>query len=113
MAGLYGLAPPPNGVAGWTVHMAHGAIFGVLFAAVLGAPRLESAADSLSLSIGAGVAFGVAVWVVAAALLMPVWLSAVGFPSPPPFPNFAAPSLLWHVVFGAVLGGAFPYLSDI
>jgi hypothetical protein len=38
---------------------------------------------------------------------MPLWLRAVGFPQVPPFPNFAVPSLLWHVVYGAVLGVAY------
>jgi hypothetical protein len=113
IAGLYGLAPPPNGVAGWVAHMSHGAIFGVIFAGVLSAPQLRGATDSLPTSLGIGLAYGIAIWVVAAALLMPVWLRAVGFPSPPPFPNFAVPSLLWHAVFGAVLGAAFPFLADL
>lgn len=43
---------------------------------------------------------------------MPVWLPAVGSPANPPFPNFAAPSLLWHVVYGLVLGGVYAVLDD-
>ena len=42
-----------------------------------------------------------------AALVMPLWLPAVGSPASPPFPNFAVPSLLWHVVYGVVLGGVY------
>ena len=42
-----------------------------------------------------------------AALVMPVWLGAVGSPASPPLPNFAPPSLLWHVVYGLVLGGIY------
>jgi len=52
---LYGLS---GGVAGWVVHLSHGAVLGV------------------------------------------------GFPGAPPFPNFAPPSLLWHAVYGGVLGVA-------
>jgi hypothetical protein len=111
--GLYGLTPPPNGVLGWVVHLSHGAIFGVIFAAVMTAPSVSSYADDLVPSLGIGVAYGVVIWVVAAALLMPIWLGLVGFPSPPPFPNFALPSLLWHAVFGAVLGGAYPFVRSL
>ncbi|PSP48965.1 histidine kinase [Halobacteriales archaeon QH_1_68_42] len=39
--------------------------------------------------------------------VMPLWLSAVGSPASPPFPNFAVPSLLWHVVYGVFLGGVY------
>jgi hypothetical protein len=111
--GLYTLTPPANGVAGWVVHLSHSAIFGVIFAAVMTAPAVESYADDLLPALGIGVAYGVVIWVVAAALLMPVWLGAVGFPSPPPFPNFAVPSLLWHVVFGGVLGAAYPFVRSL
>jgi uncharacterized membrane protein YdcZ (DUF606 family) len=54
--------------------------------------------------VGAGLVWGVVAWVVGAALVMPVWLSAVGFPTAPPTPNFAIPSLAWHLVYGGVLG---------
>ncbi len=107
---LYGLAPPPNGVAGWIVHMSHGAIFGLVYAAVARAGALGDLRGSVARSAGVGLAYGVCLWVGAAAILMPVWLSAVGFPNAPPLPNFAVPSLLWHAVFGLVLGGAFPRL---
>lgn len=39
---------------------------------------------------------------------MPVWLQTVGFASAPSFPNFAPPSLFWHVLFGLVLGVVYP-----
>ena len=107
--GLYTLAPPPNPAVGIFVHLSHGAVFGVVFAALATVVDL----GDLARSVGAGIGYGVVVWVVAAALLMPLWLSAVGFPNAPPFPNFAVPSLLWHAVFGAVLGAVFPYVRDL
>jgi hypothetical protein len=113
MASLYTLAPPPNGAAGFTVHMAHGAVFGVVFAAILAAPAVRENVSGLLPTVGLGVAYGVVIWVVAAALLMPLWLRAVGSPAQPPFPNFAVPSLLWHVVFGAVLGAVFPFVDEL
>lgn len=95
---LYGLS---GGVAGWTIHLAHGAVLGVAFAALAG---VTTDGHSTGTTVGLGVLWGVVTWVALAALVMPVWLSAVGFPAAPPFPNFAVPSLLWHVVYGGVLG---------
>jgi hypothetical protein len=105
---LYTLAPPANPVAGIAVHLAHGAVLGVVFAGVAGA--LD--ADGTGTLAGLGVGWGIATWVVLAALLMPAWLSAVGPPASPPLPNFAPPSLLWHVVYGGVLGVVYAGLEE-
>ena len=98
MPALYGLS---GGVAGWVVHLSHGAVLGVTFAAIVQAAGSDRSAGAI---VGLGLFWGVVTWVGLAALVMPVWLSAVGFPMAPPFPNFAPPSLLWHVVYGGVLG---------
>jgi hypothetical protein len=98
--GLYTLAPPPNAAAGIFVHLSHGAVLGVTFLAALNAVGVGDPRRV----VAAGVGYGVLTWIVLAALVMPVWLGAVGFPNAPPFPNFAVPSLLWHLVYGVVLG---------
>jgi hypothetical protein len=108
MPSLYGLAPPPTLGLGMVVHVSHGAVLGVAFAALVGVGGVETARGRVTL----GVAWGVATWVVLAALLMPLWLSAVGSPASPPFPNFAVPSLLWHVVYGGVLGAVYVATAD-
>jgi hypothetical protein len=105
---LYGLAPPPNPGLGMVVHVSHGAVLGVVFAALAGALDVDEPARL----VGLGAAWGVVTWIGLAALLMPVWLSVVGSPASPPFPNFAPPSLLWHVVYGAVLGGVYAATAD-
>lgn len=105
---LYTLAPPAAPGLGLAIHVAHGAVLGVVFAAGLEALDVR---DSLP-TVAAGVGYGVLTWVVLAAVLMPIWLGAVGSPANPPLPNFAPPSLLWHAVYGAVLGGAFVGLRD-
>jgi len=105
---LYTLAPPPNPATGLFVHISHSAVLGVVFAGIASALEVE---DTGRLA-GLGVGWGVATWAVLAALVMPVWLSAVGSPASPPFPNFAPPSLLWHVVYGAVLGGVYAVTAD-
>jgi len=103
---LYGLS---GGPAGFTIHMAHGAVLGVGLAAVFAVrPDLGGSAGR---SIGVGLVYGIVVWVVLAALLMPVWLSAVGSPASPPFPNFNPVSLVWHLIYGGVAGAVLPSLD--
>lgn len=105
---LYTLAPPPNPVVGMVVHLFHGAVLGVIFAGIVRAISFESTGRI----VGLGVVWGCVTWVALAGLLMPTWLAAVGSPASPPFPNFAPPSLLWHVVYGVVLGGVFIATED-
>jgi hypothetical protein len=105
---LYTLAPPANVPLGVVVHLVHGAMLGIAFVGISRVLDVESARALL----GLGVAWGVVTWVGLAALLMPVWLGAVGSPASPPFPNFAPPSLLWHVVYGLVLGGVFAVVRE-
>jgi len=105
---LYTLAPPANVGAGLFVHISHGAVLGVTFAGLVGAFDL----DSTGTQVGTGIGWGVVTWVVLAALVMPVWLGVVGSPASPPLPNFAPPSLLWHAVYGAVLGGVYTAIDD-
>lgn len=95
---LYGLTPPPNIGFGFIVHLSHGAVLGVLYAGIIAASDIQTRTRR----IAAGVAWGVATWVGLAAIVMPVWLSVIGSPANPPFPNFAPPSLLWHFLYGVI-----------
>jgi uncharacterized membrane protein YagU involved in acid resistance len=104
MYGLEGLA------AGWAAHLFHSVVLGVVFAVVASGLGY---ADSVGRSAGLGVAYGVVLWVLLAALVMPIWLGAVGSPANPPFPNFNPQSLVGHVVYGLVLGVVFPYVRDV
>ncbi|RZH66458.1 DUF6789 family protein [Natrinema altunense] len=105
---LYFLAPPATVPVGMAVHVFHGAVLGLAFAGLAGVLGVESTGRV----VGLGLVWGVVIWVVLAGLLMPVWLSAVGSPASPPVPNFAPPSLLWHAVYGLVLGGVYGVLRD-
>ncbi|ELY75047.1 DUF6789 family protein [Natrinema pallidum] len=104
---LYFLAPPATVPVGMAVHVFHGAVLGLAFAGLAGVLGFES----MGKVVGLGLVWGVVIWVALAGLLMPVWLSAVGSPASPPFPNFAPPSLLWHAVYGLVLGGVYGVLE--
>ena len=104
MYGLEGLA------AGWVAHLFHSVVLGVVFGAVAGTLGFD---DSVSRSAGLGVAYGVVLWVLLAALVMPIWLGAVGSPANPPLPNFNPQSLVGHVVYGLVVGAVFPYVRGL
>ncbi|MFC7157631.1 histidine kinase [Halomarina halobia] len=103
--GLNGLA------AGWGVHLVNSAIFGLVFAAIVASPPVRQYTGSLGRTTAVGVAYGVVIWIVAAGIVMPIWLQAVGFPMAPPLPNFNPMSLVGHVVYGAVLGGVYSYAT--
>jgi len=89
-----------GGAAGFTIHVAHGAVLGVVFAALASTQADLTTAKSLAFGLG----YGVVLWVVLAVIVMPIWLSAVGSPANPPLPNVNIMSLVGHVVYGAVLG---------
>jgi hypothetical protein len=108
IAALYGLAPPPNGIAGWVAHMSHSAIFGVIFAAIAAGAGFGG---SVGRSAIAGLIWGFVLWVVAANIVMPIWLNAVGFPGGPTLLGFALPgSLIPHLVYGVLLGIVYPFV---
>ncbi|WP_137284160.1 DUF6789 family protein [Halorussus salinisoli] len=104
MYGLEGLA------AGWVAHLFHSVALGVAFAVVAG---VVGSGESTGRSAALGVGYGVVLWVILAALVMPIWLGAVGSPANPPLPNFDPQSLVGHVVYGLVLGVVFPYVRDL
>lgn len=104
---MYGLS---GGAAGWFIHMSHSAVLGVVFAGIANA---AGGGDTLPKSAGLGVVYGIALWVVLAAFVMPVWLGAVGFPGTPPLPNFNPMSLVGHIVYGGVLGAVFPFVREL
>jgi hypothetical protein len=110
IAALYGFAPPPSGVAGWVIHMVHSAVMGVVFAAIAAGAGFGG---SVGRSTVAGLVWGFVLWVVAANVVMPVWLNAVGFPGGPTLLGFALPgSLIPHLAYGVFLGAVFSLLGN-
>ncbi|WP_435361425.1 histidine kinase [Haloarchaeobius sp. DFWS5] len=106
IAGLYGFEG--SLFVGWLAHVFHGAVFGVLFAAVLADPGLFDVRDWLWKSVAAGVVYGIVLAVFGTGIIMPMWLDIVGL-GPVPIPNVTTPLIVWHVVYGVVLGAAFHY----
>lgn len=107
--GLYGLSG--SLLAGWVAHLAHGTLFGMVFAAVLSDPGLHRLVEWRWKTTAAGLVYGTVLAVAGAGIIMPVWLGVVGFPTPPAIPHVTAPMLAWHLVYGVVLGAVFHALE--
>lgn len=111
IAGLYGFEG--NLAVGWLAHLFHGILFGVIFAAILADPGLFRADERLWTSVLVGIAYGLLLAVVGAGIIMPIWLDAVGFPAAPSIPNLTGALLVWHLIYGLVLGIVFPFVEDL
>ncbi|GAB3415452.1 hypothetical protein GCM10027435_11610 [Haloparvum alkalitolerans] len=112
---MYGIEGPAL-VAGWAIHQFHGVVLGLTYVALVQAPALRETARELPGALGLAVAYGVLTTAVLAVLVMPIWLSAVGFPNAPPFPNFGIPativSAVGHVVYAVPLAVLYARASE-
>lgn len=99
---MYGIAGPAL-AAGWALHLFHGVVLGLTYVALVQFEPFRGPARRIAGSIVLGVGYGILTTVVLAVLVMPVWLSVVGFPAAPPFPNITIPgtlvSLMGHIVY--------------
>jgi hypothetical protein len=89
---------------GWVYHLFNSAVIGALFGWIFGS-RIRRLAHGL----GWGALYGVVWWVLGGLVLMPLLLGMPAF-APllmPPMRTVALGSLLGHVIYGLVLGGAF------
>lgn len=100
---LYGAS---NAIVGWITHLFHSVVFGLAFAAAVTHPSVRSRISGHHVCVALGVLYGVALSLVAAGVVMPLWLRAVGIPAP--VPNLSVAGLVGHAVWGAVLGGTVP-----
>lgn len=106
VGGLYGAQ---SLAIGWILHLFHSVVFGILFVALVEGPLFQGNWTN-GRRIALGVGYGLLLWVVAAGVVMPLWLNAVGIESA--IPRLTAPSLLGHVTWGALLGGLYSVLAD-
>ena len=105
---LYGIMDP--GI-GWTTHLFHSVVFTMIYAAVYSHPRVRKFSTNIRRGATLGVAWGIVLWLFAAGLVMPLWLSLVGVASM--LPNLPLIGFVSHVVWGAAVGLAYPLLDRI
>ena len=120
---IYGLEPV--GVVGWTIHVAHGVVLGIVFGflitreQILGVIAAPTETDALSRTgvmirvVAAGFVFGLAIWAILPLIVLPVWIEALGFEAAGGFPAVAVTSMLGHLLFGLVLGLVFAVTIDL
>ncbi len=106
---MYGIEGPA-GAVGWAIHMSHAAVLGVVFAAIVGFGGLSGSSGQKQ--VGAGIVYGLVVWVVLATFVMPAWVGAAG-PMNPPVPDINPMSAVGHAVYGAILGAVYYALEDL
>jgi uncharacterized membrane protein YagU involved in acid resistance len=111
---MYGIEGPAL-MAGWAIHQFHGVVLGLTYVALVQFSPLKEPARRLGGALGLGIAYGVATTVGLAVIVMPLWLSAVGFPMAPPFPNVGIPdtilSLVGHIVYAIPVALAYALVT--
>ncbi len=115
MMGMMGTLPMigkmvghPSAVTGFIVHLVNSAIIGVGFAMVFG-----QAVNGIGSGLGKGLLYGGAWWLLGPLTLMPLFLGmglGVNW-------NVAAavtmlPSLVGHLMYGAILGASYAWLRE-
>ena len=96
---LYGVE---SAAIGWVTHLFHSVVFALLFVAGVSGSGLG---DRVGRPLGAavaGLAWGALLWLVAAGILMPIWLRGVGVPAM--LPNLPRIGLVGHGLWGVTLG---------
>lgn len=115
---LFGL--PQRGAFGWTIHLATGAVLGAIFATIATRdPVAEVLAptdpDAVELgpvdpalrALGAGIAYGLAVWALLPTLALPALVQYGGTLATSDLPGSSVETLAAHLVFGTLLGGIY------
>lgn len=98
---LYGIE---NTTVALITHEFHSVVFALVYATLLAvAPRRY--ADEFRSRLVIALAFGVSLWLVAAGVVMPLWLQLVGLDAP--LPNITGPSLVGHLVWGMTTGALY------
>lgn len=110
---FYGLEP--RGLLGWSVHLLHGVVLGLVFGAIVSRDVAREAlipADAEDLGptgvglrlVGAGVAYGIAVWALIPVFVLPAVSQSGGADRWGILSISGVESLAGHAVFGLVLG---------
>lgn len=107
MAMIGQIVGSPSVGVGWLYHLFNSAVIGAIFGWLLG-DRVRGYASAF----GWGAAYGFAWWILGGLILMPLFLGMSPF-APllmPPMRMVAMGSLIGHLIFGMILGGAYAWL---
>lgn len=96
---LYGVE---NLTVGWITHLFHSVVFALLFSAGMSYSALQWFEQRPIRTVGAAIAWGAILWLVAAGIIMPLWLRAIGESAI--IPALSPPGLVSHLLWGLVLG---------
>ena len=100
---LYGIEELVVGVIS---HQFHSVVFGLLYAGILSAaPATYSRGLRNRITVAVGLALFL--WLVAAGLVMPLWLRLLGQPAT--VPMLTVPALVGHLIWGVTLGVLYHY----
>lgn len=104
---LYGI----EGVtAGWVFHLFHAAVFGIAFGIIVTTPAVRARIPDPGTMLFLGAVWGLFLWLVAASIVMPIWLGGVTDLSPV-VPNVDLQSGVGHLVYGLTLAGVLAVLD--
>lgn len=102
----------PDALAiGWVLHLVIGAVFGVVFVLAVETTPLDATFDDNLKNALAGLAYGVVLAVVAAMIVMPLWLGAVAGHDTDIL-QYNSTSFVGHLLYGVVVGLTYSVLAD-
>jgi len=111
---MYGIEGPAL-AAGWAIHQFHGVVLGIAYVLLVGNTGLKARASTLPDAITLGVGYGILTTLLLAVIVMPLWLGAMNFGNPPPFPNVGFPATLLstagHVMFAVPVAVAYALVA--
>ena len=104
---LYGVQSPTIGLV---THLFHSVIFAFVFVGATATPAVEPYVDGPLQSGLAGLVWGTLLWLVAAGVIMPVWLQGLGVMAT--LPNLPPLGFVSHALWGSVLGASYAVLLE-
>lgn len=100
----------PNLAVGAGLHVAVGAVLGVVYAGVVALAGFRR--DPAPQQVSTGLVYGLATWAVLTAVVTPLWLESVGYLPSVTLPRIVVESLVAHALYGALLGSVYYALDD-
>ncbi len=102
---LYGAG---NVWVGWITHLFHSLVFGLVYAAAV--TLVPTRYGDTVRYYGAAMGWALALWLVAASVVMPLWLRLVGVSMA--FPTFQVSSLVGHLLWGVTLATVYRHVCS-